>query len=240
LTARALGAELFGILMLIKSYVMIVDLLVNFQSGQALVKYGAAALEHRQIDEFKRVLKFGFLLDCTAATLGTLLAVLLAPWVGRWMGWDGETVRLAMLYSVAILSNLSGMPSAVMRLFERFQWYALQDAFASGLKLIAVTAAFFAGAGLKTFLLVWLVSEVAGKLLLLALGWVLLRRQGIKGMLVAPISGIRRQCPGIWNFVWTTNLSSSIRLVTKELDLMLVGGLLGASAAGLFKVDVRR
>ncbi|RLB71828.1 MAG: hypothetical protein DRH03_05415, partial [Deltaproteobacteria bacterium] len=49
-------------------------------------------------------------------------------------------------------------------------------------------------------------------------------------------AGIGRRFPGLWRFVWTTNLNSSIRMSSRELDTLLVGGLAGVAAAGLYKV----
>ena len=53
---------------------------------------------------------------------------------------------------------------------------------------------------------------------------------------MAPIRDISTQHPGIWEFVLTTNLNSSIRLGSRELDTMLVGGFVGVEGAGLYKI----
>ncbi|MGH6915911.1 MAG: lipopolysaccharide biosynthesis protein, partial [Geminicoccales bacterium] len=45
LTARALGPAQFGILVLIEAYIRLIDRLVRIEPWQALIKYGAEALE---------------------------------------------------------------------------------------------------------------------------------------------------------------------------------------------------
>ena len=120
LTARALGVERFGFLVLITTYVAIVDNLVNFQSWQAIIKYGADALEQIHEEDFKSLIKIGFLLDATTAVLATILAASGAWFVGQWRGWDEEIVIMAAMYSFTILFHISGTPTAILRLFDKF------------------------------------------------------------------------------------------------------------------------
>ncbi len=55
ITARILGPTQFGIFVLITTYVTIVDKILNFQSWQALIKYGAEVLEKKNNDSFKSI-----------------------------------------------------------------------------------------------------------------------------------------------------------------------------------------
>ena len=41
LTAKALGTEQFGLLVLVTTYVLLIDKLVNFQAWRALIKFGS-------------------------------------------------------------------------------------------------------------------------------------------------------------------------------------------------------
>ncbi len=63
ITARALGVDVFGILVIITTYVAIVDRLINFQSWQAIIKYGSDAISQGRDHDFKSLIKFGFILD---------------------------------------------------------------------------------------------------------------------------------------------------------------------------------
>jgi len=40
----------------------------------------------------------------------------------------------------------------------------------------------------------------------------------------------------LWSYVWTTNLHGTVRMASLRLDTLVVGGYLGNSAAGLYKV----
>ncbi len=237
LTTRGLGAELFGILALIRAYTLVVDRLLNFQSWQAMIRYGAEALEHNRREDFKRLITFGVLLDAGTAVLGAAIAAAAVHWVGHRQGWDARTVQFAVLYSLTIGFNLSGTPKAILRLFNRFTLLAAQQGLAAAFKLVGVTIAWVSGSGLGTFVAVWMLTDILGYLLLVGMGWRELAQQGFHGVLTRTSPrGIGRQCPGIWGFVWTTKLNGSIRMALKELDTLVVGGLFGAAAAGLYHV----
>ncbi|KIH75412.1 Membrane protein involved in the export of O-antigen and teichoic acid [Geoalkalibacter ferrihydriticus] len=236
LTARALGVEQFGFLVLITTYVLIVDRLVNFQSWQAIIKYGADALEKERREDFKSLIKFGFLLDGATAVLGAVVAACAAWFVGQWRGWDDQLVLMAALYSFTILFHINGTPTAILRLFNKFKLVAYQNVIASVIKLVGVTIAFFSGAGLWAFLLVWAVVDVVGKLVLVFFAGQELTAKGYRGLWGSSTKAISQKFKGIWAFVWTTNINSSIRMTSRELDVMIIAGFLGPAAVGLYKI----
>lgn len=236
LTARALGVEEFGILVLITTYVLIVDKLINFQSWQALIKYGAEALEKNKQEDFKVLLKFGFVLDTGTAILGAIVAASLAGVVGDWLGWNNEQILMAVAYSATVLFHINGTPIAILRLFNKFKKTAVQQVYASLFKLIGVSVAYSFGAGLWAFLLIWALTDVLGKLLLIIYAARELVCQEVKGVLVASLKGLSSRFYGVWGFVITTNLNSSIRMTSRELDIMIVAAILGPAASGLYKI----
>lgn len=236
LTARALGPESFGILVLITTYTLVVDRLVNFQSWQAVIKYGADALRGSDDGAFVGLIRFGFLLDGGTALLGAVVACTAAWYFGHWRGWDGQTVVLASVYGVTILFHVSGTPVAILRLFNRFKLLSLQTVVAAIIRISGVTVAFVVGGGLPAFLLAWALADVIGRLILVVLSLRVLRSEGHP----IHISDLPRSCtsrfPGLWSFVLTTNLNSSVRLVSREVDIFFVGALLSPAAVGLLKV----
>ena len=236
LTGRALGPEKLGILALIQAYVAVVDGLFNFQSWQALIKYGAEALEHDEKKDLEVLIKFGILLDAVSAFIAAAAALLGLYLISLWRGWDPDTVKMTMAYSIIIIFHLSGTPTAILRLFDRFKIFAYQQITISAFKLIAVIAAFLSGAGLWTFLLIWIITDIFGNLFLYLAGWWSLHSHGYRRIMSSSITGISDRFLGLWSFVWTTNLNSSIRMASRELDTLVVGCMAGAAAAGFYKV----
>src|SRR3546814_17302310 len=108
LTARALEPAQFGTLVLISTYVVIMDRLVAFQSWHALIKHGADAIAAQRTDELKRLLMLGLRVDMVAAFVGTLIAVAAAHIVARWFGWTEENILNDTAHGTVNLLTASG------------------------------------------------------------------------------------------------------------------------------------
>jgi O-antigen/teichoic acid export membrane protein len=233
--ARSLGASQFGVFALVLAYAAVLDTLVNFQSWQALIKYGAEDLKAGDAPTFSSLVKFGTLLDATCACIGTVLAVLLVPLVAPWLGVEADQTQVFLLYSVVILSRMTATPTAVLRLFDRFDILALQNIVVGCTRVCFVGIAFVLRPSLGAFLLAWGAAEVLGNLLLVARSWGELRSRGYAVMRSSAGSAPRSHS-GLWSFVWTSNLHSTLKLGLREGDVLALGALAGPSAAGLYKV----
>lgn len=236
LTARALGVEQFGVLVLITTYVLVIDHLLNFQSWQAVIKYGASALQQSRDDDFKSLIKFGFVLDGSTALVGAILAASLAWLLGRWQGWDEQHVLMAVSYSFTILFHVSGTPTAALRLFDRFKLISLQHAAAAAIKLAAVSVVFASDGGLALFLLAWAVADVLGRFLLIYFAMVEFSSRNILRISKSSLANLSVRFAGIWNFVWTTNIHSAVKLGLREADVFIVGAAIGSGGVGLYKI----
>jgi O-antigen/teichoic acid export membrane protein len=235
LTARALGPELLGILAMIQAFAGMVDR-ARIETSPALIKYGAEALEEERYEDFKGLIKFGFLVDVASALFATMVAmaaVLAASW---WFDWAPETTQMAGLFSLSILFRTSSMPTAVLRLFNRFGLDAVQDVSTNAARVLLVGIAYLAGAGLWTFLLITMAAQILNSVVLTIVGWTVLRRQGYRGVLTSSCKGIRQRCPGIWSFIWSLNASNIARRSTREVDVLFVGGVLDPAAASLYHI----
>lgn len=232
LTARALGPEQFGILVLVQTYAEIMGRLTSFQAWQGLIKYGAEALERNQTEAFKGFVKIGTLLDVGSGIAGTILAVCAASWVGRRLNWDEETVRMAVCYSFILLLNLTGTPTGIIRLFDKFKLFALQKTASAAIKLIAVGAAYLNESGLWTYVVIWMVTEIFNYVLLLFMGHFLLYQKGFG-------QWWRKRTPNwrpFFSFTWWTNLSSTLDIPVKQLDVFIVSAVVSLEGVGIYKI----
>jgi O-antigen/teichoic acid export membrane protein len=235
LTARALGPELLGILAMIQAFAGIVDR-TRIETSPALIKYGAEALEEERYDDFKSLLKFGFLFDVGSAVFATMVAVASVFAAGWWLDWEAETIQMAGLFSLSILFRTSSMPTTVLRLFNRFGLDALQDVATNAVRVLLVGIAYLTGAGLWAFVVITMTAQILNSVVLTIVGWRVLRREGYRGIMTSSCKGIRHRCPGIWSFIWSINASNIARRSTRELDILFVGGVLDPAAASLYHI----
>lgn len=235
-SARALGTEKLGMLVLIDAYVRIVDKIMNFQSWQFMIKFGSDAIEAKDAEGFKSLVKFGTLVDGCVAMTGCLVAMSLAGVIGKWQGWDSGMIHLAMVYSLIIAFNVAGVPMGLLRIFDRFKLFSVQKSIAASIKFVGVLIAWSSGGGVKAFLWVWMVTEIFDYMSLTVMAWTELRKRGYRGIWKQPLKGITAKYPGLWNFLISTNLTGSVKVGFRELDILIVGKMLSLTDVSLYKL----
>jgi O-antigen/teichoic acid export membrane protein len=204
-----------------------------------VVRYGHLCLHDGRRGEFKVLVRFTALLDVGSALVGATLAAALASTAATMLGWPGEAVPLAMLYSVVILFAIKSTPAGVLQLFDRFDLLAVHETVSPAVRLVGAVIAYAAGAGLTGFVLVWLASGIVEGLVLWSLGLRELARQGFLAGLVGWPHGAAGMHRGLWRFVWSLNIDASLTQVTSRIAPLAVGWALGPAPAGLFHVANR-
>lgn len=235
ITARMLGAVDFGRLVVVIAYAGIITQLIGFQSWQAVIKYGAAALESGDTRQFMGIVRAGITLDVSAALVAALVGVAGVLLGGGLIGIDAQSRAIAILASLAILANVVGTPTALLRMFDRYRLFIVQSFLTSLVKLVFVGLAAWSGASLWHFALAWVGSQVFGYLLLAALALrELARRYSIRGA-AQSLRATFREHPDLARFFVFTNLNTTARTL-RDLDLPILALTLGPSASGHFKL----
>ena len=237
IAARALGVDQFGVLVLVHAYIQTIGEIAKFQSWQALLQYGTAPLDAGRIGEFQRVLRFSLLLDALSGIGGVVIALIGVLLVGTSLGWAAQTAPAVAVYSLVIVFMVSATPTGALRLLDRFDLLAWQSAIDSWVRVIGAAVAWKLGAGLATFLAIWFVGQVVAFVFLFGAAWrTLYARGALEGFRLRASGPLTEGFPGLWSFVWSTNLNSTLALAFTHVSTLMVGALLGARDAALFRV----
>lgn len=235
LTARLLGSREFGVLVLIQALVTVVDLVANFQVWQVLIRYGAGMLEVSRKAQFRNLVRLCLTLDAMAAIVGCAVAVAGGYLMAQMNHWGQQTAWLAACYGLVVLFNFSGTSIGILRLYDRYGLYTAALLIASTVRLGGVGLAWATDQGLPACLLAWM----GGTLLQYLSIAVFALRELLRHDRFA-VSGTARlgltDSPDALDFLVSTKLQSAVRIGSRELDTLLVGSLLGASAAGSYKM----
>jgi O-antigen/teichoic acid export membrane protein len=233
LAAHALGLLLFGALILIDSYARAISGIAKFQSWQLIVRYGGRALQGEH-EEFKASTGFAFALDAVSGIGGMLVALALLPFVATWVGIRTDQVWLAMIYCTLLPTMASATPTGVLRALDRFDQISWADTVTPISRLFVVLIAYSFGAGFVAYVAAWYLTSLAGDLYDWFVAWRELRRRDL-------LDGIRptlrpETLPGAWRFAIHVNLTASVQAAWGPIARLVVGGLLGAAGAALFRV----
>tara|TARA_A100001015_G_scaffold321369_1_gene451769 strand:- start:4222 stop:5550 length:1329 start_codon:yes stop_codon:yes gene_type:complete len=235
ITVKALGTEVFGLFVLVTTYIAIVDRLVNFQAWRALIKYGAEALNAGRRDDVKALVKICSAIDIFSAVLAFSCSVVGLFLVGYFMDWPDEITKLVLMYSFVLLFRLSGTPTAILRIFDKFKTFAYRGVVSAILKLSGTLIVYFQGGGLFEYLLIWAITDIIGQLLLVFAGWKELHNQGLDRIYIAKTKNIKKRYPGFYKFILFMSFDSTI-YVGRDLDIYIIGALVSLDDVALFKV----
>jgi O-antigen/teichoic acid export membrane protein len=239
MTARALGPADYGVLALCFSFSRAMEKLVTFQSWQPLIKFGASALEAGDLGDLRRLLKFGLMLDIGAALVAWIVAILLIFLAAPFLGITPETRTFALIYCTVLPFQISGMPTAALRLYGKFSVLAYGQVLGSIMRVVLCAIGIALSWKLFEFTLIWMGMQIFGSLSMTFLALRELRRRGIENVLTAPLRGITQRFPGLWRFALSANLSLTIRSSANELDTLLVGLLADPVSAGFYHIAKR-
>jgi O-antigen/teichoic acid export membrane protein len=240
IVARALGVEDFGILALIGGYCVVVTQLLSFQSIYAVIQIGTSAREKGAMGVYLGVIRIGLWLDVLGALFAACLAVL-GAWVAmRWLTGFGpvteEHLVIIAIFSVGILTGVTGAPTAILRMRDRYDAFLWHGA-VSGVARLAVTLlALLLGGGLLRFAIAGTVAVVISNLVLLSFA---LRELGRQNSEIpdrrADIRTTLQEYPELPRVLVNTNLTATMRMV-REVDILVVGYLLDSTSAGIFRI----
>ena len=236
LLTHALGPELFGTLALVRSVTATLNALMTFQSWRALVFFGADLREKGDHGALRRLLRTLSALDLGTAvvTFGAILVATIPA--AHIYGWSDETRVLLPLYGISVLFSFSGPWQGVLRLAHRHEVMAYAQLFAGVGLTVHMALAMWLRPSLSQALLAYAVWEVVGHGLYVVVaertwsraGWGAWWRRD-------PGEPFFERGRDVLKFMLSTNLSSSFRRAQAELDLMIVGALLGEAATGVYK-----
>lgn len=238
LAVRTLGIEAYGQLVLIHSFVLAISTIVKFQTWQPILRYGTPALRDGRLHDFKRLVRFTVGLDIASSLAGAALAAGGVWLMGTWFGLPAEVVPLASAYSVSLLFMVTATPDGLLRLLDRFDLLSMEENIEAGIRLAGSLLLFAIGGSLQDFLLVWLLSVMGSGCGCAILAWREVRRRGLwqPGADACTPGKLTEVFGGLWKFVWVTNATSSLNLLTNHVAVLSVGAMIGPVEAALFRV----
>jgi O-antigen/teichoic acid export membrane protein len=239
ITARALGPADYGILALTYAYVRVVGLIVGMQTWQPLIKYAAEIADKKHLEEYRSLLKFGFTVDILAALAGFIAAAVLALLFGPYFGIGPEATTYVLIYSSVLLFQISGTPTAIMRLAGAFRLIAYGAAANATVRTVLCAIGLLLGADILYFVIVWTLTQIAGSVTLVLLSIRQLLSESVRNIWSARLGLVRSNFKGLIAFTIGANVEQTVRSSANEFDTLIVGALTEPATAGLYSIAKR-
>ncbi len=239
IVTRALGAQGYGVLVLVNAYALLLGSTLAFSGFHGVVRYGAIAIERGDTAGLARIIRFMAVVELGCGATAVAVAAVLAPIVGPRLGWSDQTVRFALPYSLAVLATVRATPQGILQLAGRFDLIALHQTVSPIARMVGVLIVWAMGGGLIAYLGVWLFSAIAegsGMWLLSWRSWTKL----VEGeRVLGGWRAARHENEGLIRFILTTNFDITLRELAPQLVPLTIGWMMGPAAAGLFALAQR-
>jgi O-antigen/teichoic acid export membrane protein len=235
-TTAGLGLWQFGILTALLSFTSLVGNTLKFSTWEAVVKYGADDLMRNDRDALRRLIAFNTLLDIGTAFVSLATCAGLAFVVLPLIKVPHEYLSFALFLSVSAFFTVSATPVGVLRLFDRFGLLAVTEPIGPLVRLGLCVLCYKLEWSIGAFGGAYLASSAIDRLITVWLGWRELRRRdlmpGWRDVFARHTDGH----PGLWKFVLANNGRTSLGVVTKQSDDLIVAGFAGPAGAALWKI----
>jgi O-antigen/teichoic acid export membrane protein len=236
ITARSIEVAMLGLFTIIQGVIRLIDGTIGLQSYATLIKTGTSALAEGRKKEFEGLVKASILVEMGSQLLALAAALATFDFLGPWLGLTEEATRWGLIYACGMILHATGSPLAILRIFDKFFLGSLGDVCGAVLRLVSTIACALIQAQPFTFLMGWLAAEVVANLLTIALAWNELRKRSFGGIVGANALNVIRQHREFWPTIASANATSTLRLTTEHGDVVLVGAMFGATAAGYLRI----
>jgi O-antigen/teichoic acid export membrane protein len=226
LATRALGLEGFGYFTLCLTFAQAVVGLASFQTWQAVIRWG------QRRENIADAVGFALALDLLTLGLGAVGAGLLLTFAGDWLPIPQDLRREAFALTLVFLLSIRSTPTGILRLNDRFARGAGADTVTSIVRVIGAGVVAFAEPTIEAFLIVWAIAEIATA----ATYWLFALQCEKVDLSRISLRRLPRAEPGVWSFVMGTALSGTLQIASRQLLVLLVGALGGATLAGIYRV----
>jgi O-antigen/teichoic acid export membrane protein len=236
LITRALSLEDFGRYTLIIGFIFLIDRLINFQSWQALIHFGAKAKDTGDSEKLISLFSFGWIIDVATGIAGYLIVLMVSFFVPQWFGLGDYAIQYVAIAGFVILFNWTSVPTAFLRLYNKFYIQALYQKITAGSMLIFTSILwFFDQNSILPYLVVLAISDLIGKFFFFSMAFREIYRQKLMSLEKIKISKLIKTTPHLLKFLITTNLDGIVK-VFRDIDIFIINGLLGSASVALYKI----
>ena len=233
INSRALGLTDIGRLFLIQAICELISKVVSFQNWQSFVKVGSD-IEGR--GSLTRLWLYGVSLDFAAAAAASLIAIILLLFAPNMIGLDPTVAQHGLCYAISLLVSGTGTCVGALRFFDAYGRVVainiLQAVMLLGNAIVLMM--------LKSPLSVYLITVPSiisvTSLVMMVTAWKRVRARDIVNKNRRFDRAAQRR---FLSFAFGISASSTLTAIRQRGEVLIVGALLGPSAAALFGVAYR-
>ena len=235
--ARALEAAGLGLLAAVATFSNVINRFTSFRIDELVVKYVRLFEERKQHDRAAAVFKLAAILEAAGSLAAFVLIMLLAP-LGVTLFSDVPGVEsIFVLYgSIVVINVIFDSSDGMLQVFNRFDIKSIIDICQGLVRLGLTVLVFFTGGGLQEMILAELAGRLLRSLAVIAFALNTAGKQWGAGWWRTPLSVLQRDRRSLLTFAFSTNLSATVSLVSKDSEDLWVNAFLGNVTGGFYSL----
>jgi O-antigen/teichoic acid export membrane protein len=235
LAGRLLGPSTFGILGSLTSFTSVVNRFASFRMDELVVRYVGHYQENDDPQRAAAVFKIAGLMEICSSVVAFGLIFALAPLGSRFFAHDTSLTFWFQIYGSIVLANgIYESATGLLQILDRFRIMAIINVVQSVITLSLVVIAFFAKSGLNAVVIAYMSGKTLGSLAISFFALVEARRTWGANWWHTPLSLLKSEIRSLLTFAFSTNLSSTISLISKDSEVLWVSAFLGTQPAGYY------
>lgn len=235
---RALGAEGFGLLTLVTTFVLTVDQLLDSRVWEAVIRYVTRYHEQGDVTRASAALKLFYLIDAVGAVIKLVVVALLADWAAVTVVGSNAAADLIRFYAMLVIIDFSTeTASALLRVGNRYRWIATHSITVAAIRLLAALVMVAVSPTVEFMLVMMLLTSLISVLILQTLAWRVRVSMGLN--FKAPVMLLRDEFRPIAGFIMASNLSDTNQLIAQRVDILILGWLTNPTIVGHYELGKR-
>lgn len=226
MATRALGLQDFGQFILAVTFGQALAGISQFQTWQTVVRWGQSK------ESLPDATGFALALDALTIVVGIILAAIILYFAGSWLPLPGWLRLETFAYTCVALLSIRSTPTGILRLHDKFARAATADAVTSIVRVTGAGLAFLFLPTIEGFLMAWAAAEMVTA----ATYWHFARKTQPLFWRHMSLRRIPAKHERAWPFVIGTSLSGLLAISSRQVLVLLVGGLGGPALAGIYRV----
>lgn len=232
---KIIGSESYGILILAQSYMNIMDVIINIQSWRSTIQYGQKALVDGNAKELHSYVKLGCIMDISTAILCFIISILLPNLIGGFLHWSNEMILCSEIFAITIISHFAGTPTAILRLFNKYNLVALSKTLAAIFKITAIVAYYLITKNLNlvSSTIIFMLTDFIGNILLVIFAFYnYSKKYKISDIIKAKMP---KDAKSFISYTLWGTLSEIVDLPVQTIDVFIVS-VLGNATVAIYKI----
>lgn len=240
LAVRLIGITNLGLVTTVITFASNINRLLTFRMSEVVVQRLNAALADNQKEQGAAAVKAALLLETLTSLLAYLVLLALSGWAVTTFAADfaGEALTggLFRFYGLILLTNfVTETSTGVLQAARRFNWIARLNIFQSLSTAAIVLFAFIFQRGITEIVLAYVVGKTIN-----GLGLAVLAQRELPNLLgrewwKAPLR-ILPEKRAMLTFLFNTNLSGTVNLLTRDNFPLYVAWLLSSTQVGYYRL----